>query len=112
MRNWALYSNQRQQCRRKTCIGGDNDNDKEDHNDNDDDNVGNNNDATFRIQLNEEAAMQLPRMIVLEAAIEAMTKVAMSHDIQPTSSEKVKSTNFQYVNRPFYSFLLSCLAFE
>ena len=63
-------------------------------------------------KLNGEAAMQLPRMIVLEAPIEAMTEVAMSHDIQPTSSEKVKSTNFQYVNRPFYSFLLSCLAFE
>ena len=63
-------------------------------------------------KLNEETAMQLPRMIVLEAAIKAMTEVAMSHDIQPTSSEKVKSTNFQHVNRPFYSFLPSCLAFE
>ena len=63
-------------------------------------------------KLNGEAVIQLLRMIVLEAAIEAMTEVAMSHDIQPTSSEEVKSTNFQYVNRPFYSFLLSCLAFE
>ena len=63
-------------------------------------------------KLNGEAVMQLPRMIVLEVAIEAMTEVAMSNDIQPTSSEKVKSTNFQYVNRPFYRFLLSCLAFE
>jgi len=40
-------------------------------------------------KLNKEAAMQLPRMIMLEAAIEAMTEVAMSHDIQPTSSKKV-----------------------
>ena len=47
-------------------------------------------------KLNGEAVMQLPRMIVLEVAIETMTEVAMSHDIEPTSSKMVKSTNFQF----------------
>jgi len=49
-------------------------------------------------KLNKEAAMQLPRMIMLEAAIEAMTEVAMSHDIQPTSSKKV-TTIISWVRR-------------
>lgn len=47
-------------------------------------------------KLNGEAVMQLPRMIVLEAAIEAMMEVAMSHHIQPTSSEELKSTTQRY----------------
>ena len=59
-------------------------------------------------KLNEEAAMQLPRMIVLEAAIEAMTEVAMSHDIQPTSSEEVKAQifNMSLYNNPSNSHIL------